>query len=409
MTAISLRDVSKQYVKYVDTPALLSHATRLLRGAKHSKFWAVRDLNFEIDEGSSVGVIGHNGSGKSTTLQMLAGVTAPTLGEVRVRGRIAPLISVGVGFHPELTGRENVFINAAILGMSSRETQRKYDSIVAFAGVEDFLDTPIKFYSSGMTVRLGFAVSAHSDPDILLVDEVLAVGDMSFTLKCFDYMGELQRQGTTIVVVSHNLAAIERLCPRTIVMQSGRAIFDGPTIDGIAAYHEALLPVGDQPAAPTSTDPEHDVVDVTELQLVDDAGGNAARVDGGSRLRARLSLTARVPVQNPFVTVTVISPDGVPVYRERNILTPFPDLVPGRPATWEVDLLARLPTGSYSLSVSVCRAAATDSREAHDLFEDLAVLATPPAIRFYVSGRPGVRGVADLEGRFRVPDPDPAP
>jgi ABC-2 type transport system ATP-binding protein len=147
VTAISLHNVSKQYVKYVDAPALLSHAYQLFRRNRNSRFWAVRDLNLEVGEGMSVGVIGRNGSGKSTTLQMLAGVTAPTVGEVRVRGRIAPLISVGVGFHPELTGRENVFINAAILGLSNRETQRKYDSIVHFAGVEDFLDTPIKFYS----------------------------------------------------------------------------------------------------------------------------------------------------------------------------------------------------------------------------------------------------------------------
>jgi len=404
VTAISLRDVSKQYVKYIDNPALLSHAYRLLRRQKHSRFWAVRDLNAEVEEGSSVGIIGHNGSGKSTTLQMLAGVTAPTLGEVRVRGRIAPLISVGVGFHPELTGRENVFINAAILGLSTRETQRKFDSIVDFSGVEEFLDTPIKFYSSGMTVRLGFAVSAHSDPDVLLVDEVLAVGDMSFTIKCFDYMGELRRQGTTIVVVSHNLAAIERLCPRTIVLQRGRAMFDGATVDGIAAYHDSLAqPVGD---AATSAGQERGAVQVHDVQLLDEAGGRAPRVSSGSRFRARVALTARAPVKNPFVTVTVTSPDGVPVYRERNILTPYPDLVPGQSVAWDIDLLAQLPTGSYGLSVAVCRAAATDSRDASDLFEDIAVLASPPAIRFYVSGRPGVRGMADLEGRFSVPDPD---
>jgi ABC-type polysaccharide/polyol phosphate transport system ATPase subunit len=400
VSAISLRGVSKQYTKYVDTPSLVSHAYRLWRGKRHSRFWAVRDLDLDIAAGTSVGLIGRNGSGKSTTLQMLAGVTAPTEGEVRVVGRIAPLISVGVGFHPELTGRENVFINGAILGLSQQEIARKLDSIVDFSGVEAFMDTPVKFYSSGMTVRLGFSVAAHSDPQVLLVDEVLAVGDLSFTVKCFEHMDGLKQDGTTIVVVSHNLAAVERLCPRTVVMQGGRAVFDGPTIEGIAAYHEALAEEPENSDRLTPLRHEKGVVEVHDLQVLDASGQPCGHVASGEQFRVRLSLTSSEPVRNPYVAITVTSADGLAVYREHNILEPFPDLVPGRPASWDVELSARLPTGSYSVTATVARAGATESLVAHELLGDMAILASPPAARFYVSGRPTVRGLADLGGRF---------
>jgi ABC-type polysaccharide/polyol phosphate transport system ATPase subunit len=407
VTAISLRGVSKQYVKYIDTPALLSQAARLFRGNRHSRLWAVRDLDLEIDEGSSVGIIGRNGSGKSTTLQMLAGVTAPTVGEVRVRGRIAPLISVGVGFHPELTGRENVFINAAILGLSSRETQQKYDSIVAFSGVEDFMDTPIKFYSSGMSVRLGFSVAAHSEPQVLLVDEVLAVGDLSFQLKCFEHMSALQEQGTTVIVVSHNLGAVQRLCSRTVVLHSSRMVFDGPTVDAISAYHEALASSPEQPGrALGEAGHEGDVLRVLSCDITD-ADGHPTRNFGADDqvLRLRTTVVADQAVDKPSLLVTVSSADGVSIYRENNVLSPFPSLVAGRPTTWTVDVHPALPTGSYAASVSVVRGleGATTKQE---LVSDLAVLAQPPAMTFAVMGRPMVRGVADLRGRFAVDDRD---
>ena len=405
MTAISLRGVSKQYVKYIDTPALVSRAYQLLKRNKHSKFWAVRDLDIDIDEGSSVGIIGRNGSGKSTTLQMLAGVTAPTLGEVRVRGRIAPLISVGVGFHPELTGRENVFVNAAILGLSNRETQRNYDSIVAFAGVEEFMDTPIKFYSSGMSVRLGFAVAAHSQPQVLLVDEVLAVGDLSFQLKCFDHMAALREAGTTVIVVSHNLGAVQRLCPRTVVLNSGRMVFDGPTVDAITAYHEALAHTTDEDGSRGFLDPGHEagVLRVLSCELVDGADRPARHFDANESgpLRLRTTIEADQPVDFPCLAFAISSADGVSIYRENNVLSPFPALVPGQQTTWTVDLDPALPTGSYAATVSIVRGR-PGATSTEDLLSDLAVLAQPPTMSFAVHGRPMVRGVADLHGRFGV-------
>jgi ABC-type polysaccharide/polyol phosphate transport system ATPase subunit len=192
-----------------------------------AQFWAVRDLNFAVERGEIVGIVGSNGAGKSTVLKLLAGITAPTAGEIRLYGRVAALIEVGSGFHPELTGRENVHLSGAILGMSRREIAAKLDRIVEFSGVGGFIDVPVKWYSSGMYVRLGFSVAAHLDPDVLLVDEVLAVGDEVFQEKCFRRVADMRRDGVTIVVISHDLAAVERMCDRALLMQGGQVVADG--------------------------------------------------------------------------------------------------------------------------------------------------------------------------------------
>jgi len=200
-------------------------------------FWALRNVSFDVERGDVVGIIGRNGAGKSTMLKILSQITSPTEGRVLINGRVASLLEVGTGFHSELTGRENVFLNGAILGMSRAEIAAKFDEIVAFAAVEEFLDTPVKRYSSGMTVRLAFAVAAHLDPEILIVDEVLAVGDEAFQQKCLGKMDEVtQREGRTLLFVSHNMTAVNNLCKRTIVMDDGRVAFDGPTAEGVAYY-----------------------------------------------------------------------------------------------------------------------------------------------------------------------------
>ncbi len=186
--------------------------------------WALRDVSFEVNRGEVLGIIGRNGAGKSTLLKILSRVTAPTAGEVRIRGRIASLLEVGTGFHPELTGRENIFLNGAILGMNKAEILRKFDEIVAFSEVEKFIDTPVKRYSSGMYVRLAFAVAAHLEPEILIVDEVLAVGDAEFQKKCLGKMGEAAGRGRTVLFVSHNMHAISELCTRVILMEGGRIV-----------------------------------------------------------------------------------------------------------------------------------------------------------------------------------------
>ena len=199
-------------------------------------FWALRDVSFDVMPGEVVGIVGRNGAGKSTLLKILSQITEPCVGEVRVRGRLASLLEVGTGFHPELSGRENVFLNGAILGMTKAEIASKFDEIVSFAGVEKFLDTPVKRYSSGMYVRLAFAVAAHLDPEILVVDEVLAVGDASFQRKCLDKMQTVSQQGRTVLFVSHNLPAVTRLCPRAILLEGGRVLEDGPSHKVVTHY-----------------------------------------------------------------------------------------------------------------------------------------------------------------------------
>lgn len=219
--------------------ALVDGAARAARGADrllrrdgrrsrgNDAFWALRDVSFEVARGEAVGLIGGNGAGKSTLLKLLSRITAPTTGRIELRGRVGSLLEVGTGFHPDLTGRENVFLNGAILGMRRAEVARKFDEIVAFAEVERFIDTPVKRYSSGMYLRLAFAVAAHLEPELLLVDEVLAVGDAAFQKKCLGKMGDVAAEGRTVLFVSHNMEAVQRLCGRTLLMAHGRLAADG--------------------------------------------------------------------------------------------------------------------------------------------------------------------------------------
>jgi lipopolysaccharide transport system ATP-binding protein len=222
-----------------------SHLRRLRllsdRGRADEFIWALRDVRFDVQPGEVVGIIGRNGSGKSTLLKILSRIVCPTTGRALIRGRVGSLLEVGTGFHPELTGRENIFLSGAILGMSRAEIRRKFDEIVAFSEIERFLDTPVKRYSSGMYVRLAFAVAAHLDPEILLVDEVLAVGDAAFQKKCLGKMGAVARQGRTVLFVSHNTLAIEALCQRALLLETGRLVNVGPAAQVVADYMSAML------------------------------------------------------------------------------------------------------------------------------------------------------------------------
>ncbi|MFN3650778.1 MAG: ABC transporter ATP-binding protein [Armatimonadota bacterium] len=200
------------------------------------ELWALKEVSFEVREGEVLGIIGRNGSGKSTLLKVMSRITEPTTGRVGVRGRVASLLEVGTGFHPELTGRENIYLNGAILGMSRQEIQRKFDEIVSFAEIEQFLDTPVKRYSSGMYTRLAFAVAAHLEPEILVIDEVLAVGDASFQRKCLNKMQDVGQEGRTVLFVSHNMPAVTRLCPRAVLLNHGKLLDDGPSSRVVTAY-----------------------------------------------------------------------------------------------------------------------------------------------------------------------------
>jgi lipopolysaccharide transport system ATP-binding protein len=274
--------------------------------------WAVRDLSFQTRPGEVVGIIGRNGAGKSTLLKILSRITEPTSGRVRFYGQLSSLLEVGTGFHLELTGRENVFLNGAILGMSRREIGRKFDQIVDFAEIDRLIDTPVKHYSSGMFVRLAFAVSAHLDPDILLIDEVLAVGDLAFQRKCMEHTRRLRERGGTALLVSHNMFAIKATCDRIIYLSKGRVGFDGPPEDGIHLYEQEsrldTLPwaqgrIGDDPLARP--------IQVTKVETLDTAGRPCSQFKHGEPMRVRVSYHAREVVRRPNIVVAFVRSDNV--------------------------------------------------------------------------------------------------
>lgn len=234
----NLRDVISERFNAVSSrvlhPFTVHHSP--FTNTSHEEFWALKDVAFEINQGDRVGIIGRNGAGKSTLLKILSRITEPTSGKIGINGRVASLLEVGTGFHPELTGRENIYLNGAILGMQRLDIKRKFDEIVAFAEVERFLDTPVKHYSSGMYVRLAFAVAAHLEPEILIVDEVLAVGDAQFQKKCLGKMEQVGRGGRTVLFVSHNMTSIKALCGRTILLRNGNIFYNGNTAVAIESY-----------------------------------------------------------------------------------------------------------------------------------------------------------------------------
>ncbi|WP_342000941.1 ABC transporter ATP-binding protein [Microbacterium sp. LWH7-1.2] len=238
---VRIRNVSKRFTVRKDSSIKERIVTLGRAGRAHRQdFWALRDVSLEIHAGSTIGLIGHNGSGKSTLLKVIGGIIDPTEGTVEQRGRLAALLELGAGFHPDLTGRENVYLNASVLGLSREETDGKFDDIVAFSGIGDFIDTQVKFYSSGMYVRLAFAVAVHTDPDVLLVDEVLAVGDEAFQRKCLDKIRSFQAEGRTIIIVSHSLSQITELCDRAVLLNAGRIVYDGDPMRAVAQFRDIL-------------------------------------------------------------------------------------------------------------------------------------------------------------------------
>jgi lipopolysaccharide transport system ATP-binding protein len=292
MTVIRATDISKKYLlrhkrgyKSTTLKDAFTEWRQQIFGSKHpdeveEEFWALRDVNFEIEQGDRIGIVGHNGAGKSTLLKILSRITEPTTGEIMIKGRVASLLEVGTGFHPELSGRENIYLNGAVLGMKKSEIKRSFDAIVDFAGIERFLDTPVKRYSSGMYVRLGFAIAAHLDPEILIIDEVLAVGDAEFQKKCLGKMRDVSESGRTILFVSHNLTAIQSLCNKAFYFEKGRLIDQGDTTHIVTNYlskvsDKNLCVEWDSP----ETAPGSDEVRIKRFQLVPDYQDNLTHID----------------------------------------------------------------------------------------------------------------------------------
>jgi ABC-type polysaccharide/polyol phosphate transport system ATPase subunit len=381
---MTLDDVGKRYVKYEDAPLLITRALRFRAQSRRTHLWAVRHVNLAVAPGETVGVIGRNGSGKSTMLRMLAGVTAPTEGVVRVRGRVAPLLSVGVGFHLELTGRENVYVNGVVLGMPRAEIDRLFDSIVAFAEIEEFIDTPVKFYSSGMLVRLGFSVAVAARPEVLLVDEVLAVGDVAFQQKCFERMEEMRDQGTSVLVVSHNLNSVRLLCHRTMLLHNGDQRFLGPTEEAISMYHDLLA----VPMDANISGPAGAPVRVLGVSATGENGRATSNFGFGERVDFEMDAEFLRAWDSAAFSFLVTNERGQVVYSEHT----RPGEVrfrAGERARFRITMPATLPTGTYRARAGIQWDADTEHR-------------TGKTTTFFVSGRLGVKGLADLQATLSV-------
>jgi ABC-2 type transport system ATP-binding protein/lipopolysaccharide transport system ATP-binding protein len=317
MDRVQFEDVSKRYLlgERVNAREALVAAARRVVGAGETppdQLWSLRDVSFTVPDGEALGIVGRNGAGKSTVLKILAGITSPTRGASRTRGRVAALLEVGTGFHPELTGRENVYLNGAILGMSRRDLTRRFDEIVAFAGTERFLDTPIKRYSSGMQLRLAFAVAAHLEPDVLVVDEVLAVGDAEFQRKCIGRMAEAEQEGRTVVFVSHDLETLMRLCRRGMWLDGGRVRESGPSEHIVRSYLASGLTTAASGGALVRSGP----LTVTAVRVIGANGteGSALLRDDPFTIRVEFEVASEVPGLD--IALYMTTPGGVRVLDE---------------------------------------------------------------------------------------------
>jgi ABC-type polysaccharide/polyol phosphate transport system ATPase subunit len=394
-TAIELHGVGKRFTKYVDTPMLLTSALRFRPQTRRERFWALRGLDLTVADGEFFGVIGRNGSGKSTLMTMVAGITAPTEGSVRVWGRVAPLIQVGVGFHRELTGRENIYVNGAILGLTKRQIDDRLEEIIDFSEVEDFIDTPVKFYSSGMFVRLGFAVAVHAEPDVLIIDEVLAVGDLGFQVKCYERMNQIRDRGSTVIMVSHHLGLVSKLCERVLLIHKGTPRHLGPAEDSIAAFHDILSAESETFIdAASGLRHEPQVVEIESVELLGPDGIPTGHLDAGQPATLRVRARALQAVDDLVVASTLFAQDGTALYADSTAGHPFGAVEAGRDFSWTMAFRSQLPTGSYQIAVRIDR---PDLR---------TTLLHHPPLSFFVTGRNTVSGLADLEAVFTRRDED---
>jgi len=356
LPAIEVTGLSKKYViqhesQHDNLRDTLHHSARKIwrkirwgTGFESEEFWALRDLSFSVQPGEVLGIVGRNGAGKSTLLKILSRITEPTSGQIKLRGRVASLLEVGTGFHPELTGRENIYLNGAILGMRRAEIKSKFDEIVAFSEVEKFLDTPVKRYSSGMYVRLAFAVAAHLEPEILIVDEVLAVGDAQFQQKCLGKMNDVARSGRTVLLVSHNLGTIQTLCHRALLLDKGQIQEIGPVAPVLGRYYQQISTNKNSNATFTDSDP---AVSVEGCQLTVD--------EHGTYLEVTTSLRSK-NIKKIGVEVHLSAANGVAVaYATAGTLKPekrVECIVGTRTDRWHVDLQS-LANGAYVVNVVI--------------------------------------------------------
>jgi ABC-type polysaccharide/polyol phosphate transport system ATPase subunit len=387
--AIALSHVTKVYGRYSRRhfatlkSALLQRS--ILRDLKPDQtFAALTDVSFEVREGCTFGLIGRNGSGKSTALKLVAGITKPTSGTVTVRGRISALIELGAGFHPEISGRENVFINGIMLGLSKREIEKRFDEIVEFAELTDFIDEPVKTYSSGMYMRLGFSVAIHVNPDVLLVDEVLAVGDEGFTHKCLDKFADFRKRGKTVLLVTHSLGLVERFCDEAAWLDGGRLRGDGDPkrivdayVGDVARLENELLAAADSrlqqksaaatasaPAVPEAAEPGRaaptegrwgsGTVEISDVAFLDRGGDRTHIFDTGDAMSLRMTVKAQRPVEDFVFGIAIFNAEGVCVYGTNTEIEKFEPVVLQGESQVTVDFAALdLVEGTYKVDVAV--------------------------------------------------------
>jgi len=361
-------------------PSLIKRAVRKdrERALEPQEFWVLNDINFGVKKGETLGIIGHNGAGKSTMLKHLSGIMVPTRGSISVNGRLSALIEVGAGFHPDLTGRENVFLNGVILGMTRAEVKRKFDEIVDFAGIEEFIDTPVKRYSSGMFARLGFSVAAHLEPDILVIDEVLSVGDFAFQRKGIEKMRAIAKSGATVIFVSHNLHAVADFCERAILLERGRIIQDGPTDQVIRRYLDTASSLAERPA--------HGPVRILGADI-SGFRGEKGSFQAGSKARIKVKLEALSATEKLAVVIQLFNDDFYDVFHtssQRLGHAPI-NLAPQEKAECDFDVDLHLGPGTYYLGAYLYRY--DTQREYDHVF---------PATSFVMTTDRDTRGSANL-------------
>jgi ABC-type polysaccharide/polyol phosphate transport system ATPase subunit len=396
--SIKIEDICKKYRIGRKFPgfAIWGHTKD---GVSEGIHWALRDISFSVQKGKALGIIGPNGAGKTTILKILSRVTHPTSGRMHVNGRLSALIELGAGFHPELTGRENIFLNGTLLGMSKSDIKSRFAEIVHFAEIDEYLDTPVKRYSSGMYARLGFSIAAHLKPEVLLVDEVLAVGDYAFQQKCYARMDELRSQGTSLIFVSHNFEAIRRVCDDCLVLYQGRSIYQGNTAEAIMAYSNALRRAARdlQQTAPREDGLAQRVMtfdaEITDVRILDCDGQPVSTLETGKAATVVMETVFHRSVSNPVFSLIIKTPDGQVVYDTTThwMETQTPQFTAGERCRVEFKLRLPLLNGEYLVSVDV---AASDFSHYYDQMER--------ALSFWVKSSNGAKGLVDLAAAITI-------
>jgi lipopolysaccharide transport system ATP-binding protein len=399
---IDVQQAWKSYRLYKEKATSLKERITKVRGDRFDLLWANQDLTLQVRQGEVMGLIGHNGSGKSTLLRMMAGIQKPNRGSVTIDGRVSALLELGAGFHPDLTGRENVYLNASILGMRRADIDKVFDDIVEFAGgqIPEFIDTPVKIYSSGMFVRLGFSVAVHLSPQILIIDEVIAVGDESFQRRCFEYLFKLRSEGVTIVMVSHAMAMVSNMCDRAVWLDHGQLLRDGPAPDVVTAYLDHVDEAEEQrhvsarggaAADAVITDPTRAVA-IEAVELLDADGREVQTAHTGAPLRVRVHLLAKEPVTGAVVGVGIRHENGLTLARS---VMRADDGQRFEGAVY-VDLdIDELPFGTGEFRVDV---------DVHDSHRMVRFDHREQAVALHVvSGGTPLDSVIDLKGRWSAP------